>query len=571
MSFPMQLFSCRAALDLRSRDSSFINGVSVKATRSNKKQLKVLAMSSENSSLKMNLNEYMVTLQKPLGIRFGLSVDGKIFVHALKRGSNAEKSRIIMVGDTLKKASDSSGGRFIEIKNFGDAQEMLTEKTGSFSLILERPFSPFPIHELHLSSDLDILFNRGRMPVATWNKAILASNLQTSTEGGGNSGFVIFSSKFLALQGLKFLNDQNGHIHSKLQKNILAFPISQLVCIFSEEEPGDGEWAHGSFPLEEYIKALNRSKDELYYNHLLGMRYSKITEQIYVGSCIQSDADVEALSDAGITAVLNFQSGIEAENWGINSNSINESCQRLNILKINDPIKDGDSFDMRKKLPFSVGLLLRLLKKNHRVFVTCTTGFDRSPACVIAYLHWMTDTSLHSAHNFVTGLHTCRPDRPAIAWATWDLIAMVEGGRHDGPATHAVTFVWNGHEGEDVCLVGDFTENWKEPIKATHKGRAKHEVEIRLPQGKYYYKYIINGHWRHSTSSPTERDERGNINNVIMIGDTASVRPIIQPQKKDANVIKVIERPLTENERIMLAKAARCIAFSVCPIRLAPK
>lgn len=49
---------------------------------------------------------------------------------------------------------------------------------------------------------------------------------------------------------------------------------------------------------------------------------------------------------------------------------------------------------------------------------------------------------------------------------------------------------------------------------------------------RYYYKYIINGHWRHSTSSPTERDERGNINNVIMIGDTASVRPIIQPQKK---------------------------------------
>lgn len=36
--------------------------------------------------------------------------------------------------------------------------------------------------------------------------------------------------------------------------------------------------------------------------------------------------------------------------------------------------------------------------------------------------------------------------RPAIAWATWDLIAMVEKGGHDGPATHAVTFVWNGHE-----------------------------------------------------------------------------------------------------------------------------
>lgn len=476
-----------------------------------------------------------------------------------------------MVGDTLKKTSDSSGGSFTEIKNFGDAQEMLTEETGSFSLVLERPFSPFPIHELHQLSDLDILFNRGRMPVATWNKALLASTLQT-TEGGGNSGFVVFSSKFLASPGLKFLNDQNGHVDSGLQKNFLSSPVSQLVCIFSEKEPGDGEWAHGSFPLEEYIKALERSKGELYYNHFLGMRYSKITEQIYVGSCIQTDADVKTLSDAGITAVLNFQSGVEAENWEINSKSINESCQRLNVLMINYPIKDGDSFDLRKRLPFSVGLLLRLLKKNHRVFVTCTTGFDRSPACVIAYLHWMTDTPLHAAHNFVTGLHTCKPDRPAIAWATWDLIAMVESGRHDGPATHALTFVWNGHnEGEDVCLVGDFTGNWKEPIKATHKGGARYEVEIRLPQGKYYYKYIINGNWRHSTSSPTERDERGNINNVIMIGDTASVRPTIQPQQKDANLIKVIERPLTENERFMLAKAARCIAFSVCPIRLVPK
>ena len=50
--------------------------------------------------------------------------------------------------------------------------------------------------------------------------------------------------------------------------------------------------------------------------------------------------------------------------------------------------REGDSYDMRKKLPFCVGLLLRLLRKNLRVFVTCTSGFDRAPACVIAYLHW---------------------------------------------------------------------------------------------------------------------------------------------------------------------------------------
>ncbi|KAM5581657.1 hypothetical protein ABKV19_010748 [Rosa sericea] len=448
---------------------------------------------------------------------------------------------------------------------------MLKEKTGSYSLVLERPFSPFPIQQLLLMNDLDNLFNRGRVPFATWNNSVLASNFQSSAGSSGNSGFVTFSSKFLKPQGWNSLNG-NGHVQPTVQRNTTAKPISQLVCILSEEEPGDGEWAYGNFPLEEYIKALDRSKGELYYDHSLGMRYSKITEQIYVGSCIQTEDDVEALSNAaGITAILNFQTGTETQNWGINSNSINETCQKFDILMINYPIRDGDSFDLRKKLPFCVGLLLRLLKKNHRVYVTCTSGFDRSPTCVIAYLHWMTDTSLHAAYNFVTGLHLCRPDRPAIAWATWDLIAMVEKGKHDGPATHAVTFVWNGQQGEDVNLVGDFTNNWKDPIRANHKGGSRSEAEVRLSQGKYYYKFIVNGQWRHSTSSPAERDNSGNVNNVIVIGDTASVRPSVQQQQKDANIIKVIERPLTENERFMLAKAARCVAFSICPIRLAPK
>ena len=35
---------------------------------------------------------------------------------------NAEKSRIIMVGDTLKKASNSAGGGFIDIEDFGNTE-----------------------------------------------------------------------------------------------------------------------------------------------------------------------------------------------------------------------------------------------------------------------------------------------------------------------------------------------------------------------------------------------------------------------------------------------------------------
>ncbi|XVF14100.1 hypothetical protein REPUB_Repub09cG0028100 [Reevesia pubescens] len=173
----------------------------------------------------------------------------------------------------------------------------------------------------------------------------------------------------------------------------------------------------------------------------------------------------------------------------------------------------------------------------------------------------MTGTSLHAAHNFVTALHRCKLDRPAIAWATWDLIAMVEGGRQDVPATHALTFVWNGHNEE----IGK--NQLRQPIKV------KDDMKLKLdfPKENITTSILLMGTGGTQTSSPTEKDENWNINNVIMIGDTASVRPKIQPQQKDANLIQVIERPLTENERFMLAKAARCIAFSVCPIRLVPK
>ncbi|CAM8933334.1 unnamed protein product [Rhodiola kirilowii] len=293
------------------------------------------AIKAMASAFKMNLNEYMVTLEKPLGIR-----------------------------------------------------KMLKESSGSFSLVLERPFTPFPIHEL---------YNVTRECQVTANGLMEAS------------------------------------------------------C------------------LREYVKALERAKDELYYNHSGGMQYSKITEQMYVGSCIQTEADVETLANVmGVAAEINFQSAIEAENWGVNSRLINESCQKNNILMINYPI------------------------------------------------------------------------RAAIACATWDLIAMVEKGSHNGPPTHAVTFVWNGQEGEDIYLVGDFTNDWKDPMKAVHK-------EDQDMKSMFGFHKEMKTHIQ------------------------PAVQPSINQPKKDANIIRVIERPLTEDERFMLAKAARCIAFSVCPIKLAPK
>ena len=70
--------------------SSSISATESRFSDRKRPPFRVFAMSpsssTSGSAFRMNLNEYMVTLEKPLGIRFALSVDGKIFVHALKKG-----------------------------------------------------------------------------------------------------------------------------------------------------------------------------------------------------------------------------------------------------------------------------------------------------------------------------------------------------------------------------------------------------------------------------------------------------------------------------------------------------
>lgn len=49
---------------------------------------------------------------------------------------------------------------------------------------------------------------------------------------------------------------------------------------------------------------------------------------------------------------------------------------------------------------------------------------------------------------------------------------------------HYPRIIFSISQGEEVYLVGDFTGNWKEPIRAAHTGGPRYEVDVRLPQGK---------------------------------------------------------------------------------------
>lgn len=54
---------------------------------------------------------------------------------------------------------------------------------------------------------------------------------------------------------------------------------------------------------------------------------------------------------------------------------------------------------------------------------------------------------------------------------------------------------------QNVYLVGDFN-NWNmfgTPLNVTHTGW---ETKIDLPEGRYFYKYIIDGYWTADPKAP---------------------------------------------------------------------
>ena len=103
----------------------------------------------------------------------------------------------------------------------------------------------------------------------------MSPKLNESSKGDGKSGFAIFSPRLLSSQGWSFLSSEKGGLNQR-STNLSNDRISEIVGLYSDEDDSNAEWAHGSFPLEEYIKALDRAKGELYYNHSLGMQFSKV-------------------------------------------------------------------------------------------------------------------------------------------------------------------------------------------------------------------------------------------------------------------------------------------------------
>ncbi len=154
------------------------------------------------------------------------------------------------------------------------------------------------------------------------------------------------------------------------------------------------------------------------------MDYNNITPRLWIGSSPRGVDEINHMvSEARISAILSLLTDQDLERFGVDGLHIQSHCFRRGIELHRMPVKDGDSEDLREKLPDCVLRLDRLLASGHTVYLHCAAGIERSPSVAIAYFNWCMGYSLEEATAFVKDRRGCSPDLDAIALATRDLLS----------------------------------------------------------------------------------------------------------------------------------------------------
>ncbi|KAM0557053.1 hypothetical protein ACHAPJ_005316 [Fusarium lateritium] len=86
------------------------------------------------------------------------------------------------------------------------------------------------------------------------------------------------------------------------------------------------------------------------------------------------------------------------------------------------------------------------------------------------------------------------------------------------------TFKWE-HPADEVYVTGTF-DNWTKSVKLEKKDNVfTKTVDLKEPEGKIYYKFIVDGNWIINQSAPNEPDTEGNVNNFVTPDQLTSESP----------------------------------------------
>ncbi|HYK87297.1 MAG TPA: dual specificity protein phosphatase family protein [Acidobacteriota bacterium] len=153
------------------------------------------------------------------------------------------------------------------------------------------------------------------------------------------------------------------------------------------------------------------------------MDCDQIFPKLWVGSCPRNVQEIDRLvHEARISAILSLLTDHDIERLGHDWPLCLAHCALRGVELHRFPIIDGNSEDLRERLPDCVRMLDELLVKGHTVYLHCVAGIERSPSVVIAYFCWCMGYELDAAASYLDRCRGCSPDHEAIALATRDLL-----------------------------------------------------------------------------------------------------------------------------------------------------
>ncbi|KAF5790103.1 putative tyrosine specific protein phosphatase [Helianthus annuus] len=252
----------------------------------------------------------------------------------------------------------------------------------------------------------------------------------------------------------------------------------------------------------------------LTYRHELGMNYNFITPDLIVGSCLQTPADVDKLRSIGVKTIYCLQQNSDLEYFSVDIEAIREYASTFDDIEhLRAEIRDFDAFDLRLRLPCVVSKLHKAINRNGGIaYIHCTAGLGRAPGTALAYMFWVQDYKLNDALTLLLSKRSCFPKMDAIKSATVDILT--------GLKRKPVTLTWKGAECSSVEISGlDIGWGQRIPLKYI-ESQGSWTLHRDLPEGRYEYKYIVDGEWvtnKHELLTPV--DDKGNINNYLQVSD----------------------------------------------------
>ncbi|KAG9441857.1 hypothetical protein H6P81_017711 [Aristolochia fimbriata] len=327
--------------------------------------------------------------------------------------------------------------------------------------------------------------------------------------------------------------------HSQIRPNIVSMALS-----------GSASNAEMSSP------ELKEEKSEIYstnmtqamgavltYRHELGMNYNFILPDLIVGSCLQAPEDVDKLRTVGVKTIFCLQQDSDLEYFGVDIAAIREYAKKCeDIEHIRAEIRDFDAFDLRMRLPAVVSKLYKAINRNQGVtYIHCTAGLGRAPAVALAYMFWILGYKLSEANQLLQSKRPCFPKLAAITSATADILT----GQEKTP----VTLTWKGDSSSSVEVSGlDIGWGQRIPLKFDEEKRSW-ILERQLPEGRYEYKYIVDGKWLCNRNEfVTQPNKDGHVNNYVHVNgvDSTGVTREYRRQLMDDDA------DLTEEEQLKI-------------------